>query len=452
MWDCHCRVMHGCSPLSPPGLQRKLQEREAQLQAVMAKSPDRWLRAAAAQGLSLREAAVFTSPGKSARPHYHPSPTVDRQQAGQPPQRQHSDMALAAMDTPGRSTFDCFAAGEAGVEPYSARLHTAERSLPRVGTAAVAAAPTAAGGPVLVAPLAVHDMAGVGSSAGGKVDLDLAAGSNEYMEVRPAGRLACSRGQGMHCCTEARLVCRAQARLMGVLCLQFIALVCEVLCASWSRLLRPPGRPGLQMLRRLEQGLKVDRQQLEPFTHPAPPPLPEHLFAATAADARADATQRGRSADGAVTVRARQASNLSNAMWDARSLCILGSSVSEPPASSYMHVASCLTGQADCAGHCAGGVSDQQQASQRQDRRVQPAGRPGGRALAGRGVSWCVLLTTPAVKLTWAAPARVAPCRDRKDCLGVPLQNLCGPLNRVPQHALASLLAHLPLLTANLPA
>ncbi|KAL4449502.1 hypothetical protein ABPG77_007146 [Micractinium sp. CCAP 211/92] len=241
--------------------QRKLQEREAQLQAVMAKSPDRWLRAAAAQGLSLREAAGFTSPGKSARPHYHPSPTVDRQQAGQPPQRQHSDMAVAAMDTPGRSTFDCFAAGEAGVEPYSARLHSAERSLPRVGTAAVAAAPTAAGGSVLVAPLAVHDMAGVGSSAGGKVDLDLAAGSNEYME----------------------------------------------------------------MLRRLEQGLKVDRQQLEPFTHPAPPPLPEHLFAATAADARADATQRGRSADGAVTVRARQASNLSNAMWDARSLCILGS-------------------------------------------------------------------------------------------------------------------------------
>lgn len=60
------------------------------------------------------------------------------------------------------------------------------------------------------------------------------------------------------------------------------------------------------MLRRLEQGLKVDRQQLEPFTHPAPPPLPQGWLAAGAADALEVDAQRRSSADGAVTVRARQ--------------------------------------------------------------------------------------------------------------------------------------------------
>ncbi|KAL4443873.1 hypothetical protein ABPG75_011610 [Micractinium tetrahymenae] len=224
--------------------QRKLQEREAQLQAVVAKSPDRWLRAAAAQGLSLREAAVFASPGKSARPHYHPLPAVDRQQAGQQAQRQRAGTgaaAAAAMATPGGHMFDSFAAGEAGVEPYSARLFTAERPRPGVGGGAAATARAAAApqpGPASELPV------GADGSGTGKVDLDLAAaaGSNEYME----------------------------------------------------------------MLRRLEQGLKVEHRQLEPFTRPTPPPLPADWLAAAAAAAMADAAQPRRSADGADTVRPRQ--------------------------------------------------------------------------------------------------------------------------------------------------
>lgn len=83
----------------------------------MAKSPDRWLRAAAAEGLSLRQAAVLVSPGKSARPHYHPA--AARQPAAEaPPPR---------AATPFTGRFDSFAAGEAGAEPYSARLHTVDR-------------------------------------------------------------------------------------------------------------------------------------------------------------------------------------------------------------------------------------------------------------------------------------------------------------------------------------
>lgn len=150
----------------------------------MAKSPDRWLRAAAAQGLSLRDAAVLASPGKSARPHYQPSPGVAGRPAGRQQRRQRAGTmaaAAAAMATPGGNLFDCFAAGEAGAEPYSARLYTAERPLPRAGAAAAAAAPTA--------PRAGPALGGSSSCSDGVMDFDLAAaaGSNEYMEASAVG-------------------------------------------------------------------------------------------------------------------------------------------------------------------------------------------------------------------------------------------------------------------------
>ena len=137
--------------------QRRLQEQQAQLQAVMARSPDRWLRAAAAEGLSLRQAAVFVSPGKSARPHYHPSPPKPSQPAAQ---RAAAGMRAA---TPGTSRFDAFAAGEAGVEPYSARMHTVERRRlagvqgdagPEAGPSSAAAAAAGGGGALDFAALA----------------------------------------------------------------------------------------------------------------------------------------------------------------------------------------------------------------------------------------------------------------------------------------------------------
>lgn len=344
------------------------------MQAVMAKSPDRWLRAAAAQGLSLRDAAVFASPGKSARPHYHPSPpAVDRQPAGQQPQQQRISTAAAvaaAMATPGGNIFDCFAAGEAGVEPYSARLHTAERSGP--GASAAAAAALAAAAPPVSAPPAAHHAApSVGPLSGGagsELDFDLAAaaGSSEYMEVRAgwaAGRRA-RRGRAQPPGSQGD-VQRTQADVWHALpptsCLS--ALSCSL----------PVLAPGLQMLRRLEQGLKVDRQQLEPFTHPAPPPLPENWLVAAAADAQAGAAWHEQQADGAVTVRARQASattsSCSGGCEGRFGALAVHAVLGTPPGRMLAGVSPAPENYAD-----AGGGGGKQQAGQQQDCRVQPAG------------------------------------------------------------------------------
>jgi hypothetical protein len=139
-------------PCIPLVVQRKLQERQAASNAYLARSPDRWLRAAAAEGLSLRQAAVLASPGKSARPHYHPSPAPQRAQQPAARQRQKGAAAAAAAGgflragTPGGNRFDSFAAGEAGVEPYSARLHTGERQRLGTGRPAVAAVQVPGGG------------------------------------------------------------------------------------------------------------------------------------------------------------------------------------------------------------------------------------------------------------------------------------------------------------------
>lgn len=150
--------------------QRKLQEQEAQMQAVMARSPDRWLRAAAAEGLSLRQAAVFVSPGKSARPHYHPSPHKPSQGAAQRAPAPTSGPGQRAA-TPGASRFDAFAAGEAGVEPYSARMHTVERR--RLSAAEGRGAPEAGAGQ------------GAAAGSGGALDFAaLAADRDAYLQVR----------------------------------------------------------------------------------------------------------------------------------------------------------------------------------------------------------------------------------------------------------------------------
>lgn len=119
----------------PSPLQRKRQEQEAQLQALLAKSPQRLLRKAAAAGLPLGKAADLVSPGKSARPHYQRSPVLGSQRAAQ---RGPLATAQGVAGTPGGRRFDPFAAGEAGVEPYSARLYTAEkpRQWPGSGMAA----------------------------------------------------------------------------------------------------------------------------------------------------------------------------------------------------------------------------------------------------------------------------------------------------------------------------
>lgn len=160
----------------PRVVQRKLQERQAAGNAYLARSPDRWLRAAAAEGLSLRQAAVLASPGKSARPHYHPSPAPQRAQQPAARQRQQGAAAAAAAGgflragTPGGNRFDSFAAGEAGVEPYSARLHTGERQ--RLGT----------GRPAAAVPSAAVQV------PGGGLDLaKLAADRDEYLKVSSCG-------------------------------------------------------------------------------------------------------------------------------------------------------------------------------------------------------------------------------------------------------------------------
>ncbi|EFN60064.1 hypothetical protein CHLNCDRAFT_133340, partial [Chlorella variabilis] len=131
--------------------QRKLQERQAQSSAFLAKSPDTWLRAAAAEGLSLRDAAVLASPGKSARPQYHPSPAPRGHPRGQRQPQAAAAVAAAAAaaagvraGTPGGSRFDSF---ETGVEPYSARLLTAEKQRQGGGGPVAPAAPPPPGQP-----------------------------------------------------------------------------------------------------------------------------------------------------------------------------------------------------------------------------------------------------------------------------------------------------------------
>ena len=153
-------------------VQSKLQEVEAQLQKLMAKSPNRWLKAAAAQGLSLREAAVFSSPGNVARPpSRRPASAGDRGAAAV----QHRAAPPAVAATPGGNRFNSFAAGESGAPPYSARM-TVERPAPQRPVQAAAAAPQAA--PTAVAP------AVPAAQSGSSLDFEqLAAGGNAYMQV-----------------------------------------------------------------------------------------------------------------------------------------------------------------------------------------------------------------------------------------------------------------------------
>lgn len=166
--------------------QRKLQERQAEEQGVMSRSPDRWLRAAAAEGLSLREAAVFASPGKSARPHYHPLPSARRSAGGS----SGAGSAAPRSATPGDSRFDSFSAGEAGAEPYSARVHTVDRR--QEGSSAAPQEPPA-------------------PARGGGLDFaKLAADREAYLEVRGAGLhgAVSSWGVGFSLvCSRMRLLC-----------------------------------------------------------------------------------------------------------------------------------------------------------------------------------------------------------------------------------------------------
>lgn len=192
--------------------QRKLQEQEERVRAVMARSPDRWLRAAAAEGLSLRQAAVFVSPGKSARPHYQPSPAMPSQPTAQRAAAGAGGASLRAA-TPGASRFDAFAAGEAGVEPYSARLHTVERRQMAAAQRGPAPGAGAGAGRAEVA-------------AGGALDFDaLAAERDAYLRVSEAwcGALfaVASRvlsGTHMHMLRQALKARRLASIPAGVCC------------------------------------------------------------------------------------------------------------------------------------------------------------------------------------------------------------------------------------------
>lgn len=161
-------------PPAPTPLQRKLQEQQAELRAAMSKSPDRWLRAAAAEGLSLREAAVLASPGKTARPHYDPT-SAPAAAAGRVAPGAAAAMRLSTA-TPGAGRFDAF---EAGAEPYSARLHTVERQRPAaVQRPAVAASPA----PAPAAPAAAAEPPLL--ARGGGLDFArLASDRDAYLQV-----------------------------------------------------------------------------------------------------------------------------------------------------------------------------------------------------------------------------------------------------------------------------
>ena len=187
----------------------------------MSRSPDRWLRAAAAEGLSLREAAVFASPGKSARPHYNPPPSARYSAGGSSGM---GSVAAPRAATPADSRFDSFSAGEAGAEPYSARVHTVDRC--RAGEAGGSAACS-------------QEPPAPARGGGGGLDFaKLAADREAYLQVGSGARWRGGEGSGAVSQLDAGHTGR------GLLGCTFRQLAAPAAWPwSWSRVRPPPHAP-----------------------------------------------------------------------------------------------------------------------------------------------------------------------------------------------------------------
>jgi hypothetical protein len=267
--------------------QRMLADRRARDCAYMARSPDRWLQAAAAEGLSLRDAAVLASPGKTARPHYNRHNRSPATAWGRQLQQQQGAPGSCAGDaagglragTPGSSRFDSF---ETGVEPYSARLLTAEKRR-RVGAASSGLRPLASAGAAAEAPPPLQAL-----KPGGLDFSKVASNTDAYLQASgfggapPAGL---ARTNSTHACSDTLI-----APVAG-----------KAACSLPSLVVL------LQMLHALASGLECEPAAAETALQTTGLPL-AHLPAATALrrQEEGEEEEQGRpSVDGADTVRAR---------------------------------------------------------------------------------------------------------------------------------------------------